>query len=468
MNDKAALQEMIPAGCGVVAAVSGGADSVALLHFLHSKQAELGFHLFACHLNHCLRGAESERDERFVRELCDQLGVALLVARADIAALAAERKISIELSAREERYALYAKAAAHFAPLVDVDADIAPDMRIATGHTLSDSAETVLINLARGTGLRGLCGIPAVNGATIRPLLDCTRAETEAYCRTNGLAWVEDSTNSLDLYTRNRVRNHVIPALTAMNPSLLPTIARETALLRRDADFLDGLGADALENITMPKGFSREGFLALPAAISSRVLLLLFRQNAITADTAKCELCAKIVRDGGALELSRGVYFRAQDKLFHISETKQPPEPFEVHEIKLQIGEEYNFNVLSGKKLSIIPLDYEYFAKTYNSGEKLLKNLLDYDKIVGIIQFRPRRTGDSIRLHGRGCTKTLRRLYSESNVPVEQRAQLAVLADEAGVLWVEGFGVSERAAPNAATRHAIELRVHLNARELGQ
>lgn len=169
--------ELLKEGDRVVAGISGGADSVALLHCLAKGLPQYRLKLVACHVNHRLRGAESDRDEAFVRSLCSQYEIPCHVLSEDVAALAKERGTGIEECGRELRYRFFRETAAGYGE----------GTKIATAHTLSDQAETVLFRLARGTGLRGLCGIPPMRGAVVRPLLDVTRKEVERYCAENGL-----------------------------------------------------------------------------------------------------------------------------------------------------------------------------------------------------------------------------------------------------------------------------------------
>ena len=184
---------MLPAGCRVLCACSGGADSTALLHLLCSMPRVT---VVCAHFNHRLRGAESDRDEAFVRSMCERLGVDCVCGGEDVAAAAAARGAGIEETARALRYAFLEETA------VKCGCD-----RIATAHHAEDNAETVLMNLVRGSGLRGLCGIPPVRDGVIRPLLNATRKEILEYLAENGLSYVDDSTNELDDCARNRIRH---------------------------------------------------------------------------------------------------------------------------------------------------------------------------------------------------------------------------------------------------------------------
>ena len=192
--------EMTEPGDGILAGVSGGADSVCLLFLLDELKAELGIRLAAFHLNHGLRGAEADRDEAYVKEICGRLGVPLAVAYENVAEYAASRGISGEEAGRILRYEHMKEAAERFSC-----------QKTATAHHRDDSAETVLFNMFRGSGLKGLSGIRPVRGEVIRPLLCLSRAEIAGYLEERGIPWCEDSTNGENVYTRNRIRNQLLP-----------------------------------------------------------------------------------------------------------------------------------------------------------------------------------------------------------------------------------------------------------------
>ncbi|MBR5011737.1 MAG: tRNA lysidine(34) synthetase TilS, partial [Clostridia bacterium] len=224
---------MLETGVTVTVALSGGADSVALLYCLLELQKERSFNLNAAHLNHMLRGEESLRDENFVKELCDKLNIPLFCENTDVAAEAQKSGESIELAARKIRYDFLNRVSTGV---------------IATAHTASDSFETMLFNLSRGTAINGLCGIPPKRDNLIRPLIYCTRADVEEYCSQNGIAYVTDSTNLTDDYTRNKIRHNVIPVLKGINPSAEQAVMRTALSFSEDADFLNGVATDALND----------------------------------------------------------------------------------------------------------------------------------------------------------------------------------------------------------------------------
>ena len=225
----------------VTVALSGGADSVLLLSLLREWQPKYGYRLSAAHLNHMLRGEESDRDEAFVRAVCEKWSVPLRVERIPVAEAAAPGE-SVEMAARRIRYAFLDEAA------MDFDAGAGTvGFLIAMAHTMSDQAETVLYRLARGSGLKGAGGIPPKRDCVIRPLCELTREDVEALCRERGLDYVTDSSNASDLYARNRIRHQVLPALRRVHPGAVEALARFAGNAREDDALLEGLAAEGLE-----------------------------------------------------------------------------------------------------------------------------------------------------------------------------------------------------------------------------
>ena len=213
----------------VLVCVSGGADSVALLLVL----TRLGYACRVVHCNFHLRGEESQRDEAFVRQLCEGMGVALDVVDFDTQTYASERKISIEMAAREQRYKAFDRLRTRYG--LDT---------IAVGHHAEDSAETMLLNLLRGTGIDGLTGIRPRNGFIIRPLLEVTRGDIIDYLAALGQTWVDDSSNATDDYARNRIRHRLLPLMEDINPAALQNILTTARNLRGTADLLDEKATD--------------------------------------------------------------------------------------------------------------------------------------------------------------------------------------------------------------------------------
>ena len=249
------IDAIVP-GARVLCAVSGGVDSMYLLHRMAELGAQRGFAVGCAHFNHGLRGAESDRDEAFVRAQCEKLGVPFYAGRGDVASV---RGMGTEAAARELRYAFLARCA-----------DEHGYDWIATAHTADDNAETLLLNLARGCGLRGLTGIPPQRGKLLRPMLDTTRAQAEAYLTARAIPHVEDSTNAADTYARNRVRHHAVPALESVNTAFVQHTSDTAALLREDERFLRDLAAKFLAGRTISDGIPTAKLLALPRPVRVR------------------------------------------------------------------------------------------------------------------------------------------------------------------------------------------------------
>lgn len=275
----------------IVAALSGGADSVSLLRSLIMLREELGISVRACHLNHCLRGEESDQDERFCEELCKALSIPLDKVRIDISALK-EKHESVEEAARRVRYGFFGEVLKKTAAV------------LATAHTASDNAETVLFNLTRGTGAGGLCGIPPVrrsDGFTvIRPLIGCTRADVESFLNALGQGYVTDRSNLSTEYSRNRIRLNVVPELEKINPSLSESIARMTKNMRRDNEFLEKMAQDALDSSKKGKGWDAAMLSKLPEPIKTRAVRVILNMGGIEPSALRIQTAAALLEKRSA------------------------------------------------------------------------------------------------------------------------------------------------------------------------
>lgn len=428
-------------GDRIAVGVSGGADSVALLRFLAALRPQFGWDLVVCHIHHGLRGAEADRDECFVRALAERLGLPCAVSRIDAAALALRDHISVEEAGRTARYAFFAQTAGEGG-------------RIATAHTLDDSIETVLMNLVRGTGLRGLCGIPRIRGNIVRPLLDCTRAEVEDYLGTLGQPYCTDSTNLTDDYTRNRIRHDILPRLCALNPNFPGAMARMLPRLAAQQALTDCLAAQSAQQLHAAcGGLSRQGLSALPEPVCDRLLLRLLEQNRLPVSAAAVERMTETLRTGGKLDLAaRSWFFVAQGDLAAVIYAPPggiPPVPVPLPQEETPVI--LPFSPQKSLKLTLCNKIVANTSEKFNIS--LLKYAIDCDRIRGYSFMRTRRPGDTFIVGKKQLS--LGEAWAAAGIPALLRPALMVLADEQGVLWAEGIGSSSRAAVTENTKQYV-------------
>lgn len=428
-------------GDRIAVGVSGGADSVALLRFLAALRPQFGWDLVVCHIHHGLRGAEADRDECFVRALAEQLGLPCAVSRIDAAALALREHISVEEAGRMARYAFFAQTAGEGG-------------RIATAHTLDDSIETVLMNLVRGTGLRGLCGIPRIRGNIVRPLLDCTRAEVEDYLGALGQPYCTDSTNLTDDYTRNRIRHDILPRLCALNPNFPGAMARMLPRLAAQQALTDCLAAQSAQQLHAAcGGLSRQGLSALPEPVCDRLLLRLLEQNRLPVSAAAVERMTETLRTGGKLDLAaRSWFFVAQGDLAAVIYAPPggiPPVPVRLPQEEIPVI--LPFSPQKSLKLTLCNKIVANTSEKFNIS--LLKYAIDCDRIKGYSFMRTRRPGDTFIIGKKQLS--LGEAWAAAGIPALLRPALMVLADEQGVLWAEGIGSSSRAAVTENTKQYV-------------
>ena len=421
MNRKVetALRSMTRPGDRVICAVSGGKDSMAMLHALWNLGPKLELIVSCAHLDHQLRGAESRRDAAFVADFCEKNGIPLTMETADVRAYATDHGIGIEEAARKVRYRF----------LLGLD----PQAKIATAHTAGDNLETVLMHLLRGSSLHGLSGIPPVRDRIIRPLLTVSRAEITAYLEANNIPHVEDSTNGSDDCLRNRLRHHVLPQLEAENPNLPDTITRLTETLRREDAFLSSEAEQAFLICAAAEGLDLNPFRAQPEALRWRVMARFLEavpelgQDHLTAALALCESHSPSARFSlpGGFELIR-VYDTL--RLLPPGQPKAAPEP-----VTIGPGQQVQFgpwqvtcrrgpapNTLPPGTVALIPPELP-------------------------LALRCRRPGDRIRLPG--GSKKLSRFLIDQKIPALWRDTLPVAAQGDALLAVLPLRADHRFCP---------------------
>lgn len=391
--------EMLQPGDRVYCALSGGADSVALLWALYLLKDKLGIRLAAAHFNHGLRGMESDRDQAFCEALCDRYDIPLTVGRGQVTA----GEKGLEAAARDARYAFF---------------ETLPG-KVATAHTADDNAETVLMHLVRGTGLRGLGGIAPVRGSYIRPMLAVTRQEVVGFLSEYHLRHVEDSSNATDAFLRNRLRHRVMPLLKEENPRISENLSEMAQRLRLDEEAL-------LEQTDFTEGLLLQPLKELSEARQSRVMAAFLRCCGVKEpDGAHIALIRSLTnsqKPSARADLPGGIRIcRRYDRL-----------------VKAQPRE------LAGTGLKVpgvtdIP-GYRVICEEAVPGESGSYDF--YLQVQGPVTVRSRKTGDEIRL--RGGTRSLKKLFIDRKIPADLRPSVPVLADELGLLAVVGIGADEQ------------------------
>lgn len=428
---------MVQAGDTICCALSGGADSVCLLRCLLELAEPLQLRVTAIHVNHQLRGAESERDAAFCAALCARLQVPLQVVRCDVAAYAEQQQCSIETAARDCRYAAFTSAAA---------------TRVATAHTASDNLETMLHRVIRGSGLRGLAGIPPVRERYIRPLLTVTRTEVEAFLQTLGQDYVTDSTNATDAYTRNRIRHDLIPKMQELNPALEQTAIGMLQALQTEQDYMAKQAAAILQ-VHQMDDYTLSDLRTEHSAMQLRCIMQLLEQFGIPYDAARLHRLQGMLSTGGNYNLTDRYFAHCENGCISIIEHGRPAlEP--ISQV-LHWGQNQLF---SGFLVEATLIELEKNRNPLIVHKKLSKTLLDYDKIKGVIFLRGRKYGDHVQFAGHQSESSVKKQI-QKRVPPQRRQSLHFLADEEGTIFAEFLGVAARVQPDAETTRLLQISI---------
>jgi tRNA(Ile)-lysidine synthase len=440
---------MTQPGETVVVGVSGGADSVALLHALWSLRQELQTDLVVAHLNHGIRGEDSDRDAEFVRGLAARLDVPSVVEKVDLPGLRKQMRLGMEEVARKVRY--------DFLERIATSAQAA---RIAVAHTADDQVETVLLNIIRGAGPEGLRGMPAVRGKIIRPLIDLFRSDVEAYLRENDLKWRTDATNLDPAYARNRVRLELIPFLEEkFNPRIRDVLLSLSRLAAEEAEVVRAEAEKAFESAVKEAGRESVAFDAAVLRGSERALVRRCLRMAI--ETVKGDLrdveYGQVERIVGKLEsgedfgltlpsgrvyasLARGrllIYRRTDARRVEVRRKLAVPGRTEVPELSIAI------------ETRLVP----------KTARPLLPSqaVVDSSKLSGPLVVRTWKPGDRMVPLGMAGHKKLQDLFTDRKVPREERGRIPIVADDEKIVWVVGVATSELVKVTDKTDAALWL-----------
>lgn len=446
-------QNLVRAGERVGVAVSGGADSVALMRGMIELRAELGIVLSVVHFHHGIRGAEADADAEFVAHLAKRFDLPLHQASGDVPYFSKKWKLSLEAAARRLRYEMFR------AVLMQGGAD-----KICTAHTRDDQAETVLLRMLRGAGTKGLGGIhPVLNfekGAVVRPLLTTTRAEVLSYLNTTGQDWREDSTNIDTRHTRNRVRHELLPLLERdYNPAIREVLC-ETAEAARDEEIfwttlMTGVAVTALDE---QEGSLRVRFsdpAAKAKALQRRLLRLAAERIGIALDFHHVEQVLGLLKSerGSEIELPNG--WKARHEGAELLTLSRNPEKLTQlgYDYELPIPGEARIETL-GTLVRVTTVPYLEARRMYNPA-----SLLDASLLRAPLRLRNWRPGDRLHPLHRGSEEKLKRLFQERRIAAERRPTWPVLTSGNAVVWAKDFAVSTEFAAHEGTVEAVLIEV---------
>ena len=438
------LHHMLAPGDGVLIGLSGGADSVCLLHLLWCLKKELGFELRAVHVHHGLRGEEADRDAEFSRQLCKRLGVPMKTVWANVAKEASETGTSLEEAGRQVRYRILEEEAGNW------EQESALPVKIAVAHHGDDNAETVLYHLFRGSGLKGLGGIAPVRGRLIRPLLCCRRSEVLEYLKEKRMEWKEDSTNAENAYTRNKIRNRLLPMVTEeINAQAVSNILRAADWMGQADRYFERMADQWLDRHGKQEKEGEYGFpIVMLAEEEPMVRGYIIRRALERLSCPLKDITARHVEEtdsllekdtGKTVMLPHGLRAEREYGMLWLRCSERAKDIPESEE-------------LSGAlKMRIFPCEnWEDFPRNQYT------KWFDYDRIKGTLSVRIRQPGDYITLPG-GGRKTVKSFMIDEKIPRGEREQIPLLAEGSHILWIVGRRISEYYKVTEHTKTVLEV-----------
>ena len=408
---------MLSKGDRVLIGVSGGADSIALLEFFVSVKEKYDLDICVAHIEHGIRGEDSVNDAEFVENYCKKLGVNFYLKTIDAPNLAKKAKMGVEEYSRMARY--------DFFNTIECD-------KIATAHNLTDNIETLLFRLARGTGLKGACSIPAVRGKIIRPFIEVSSGEIRKWCNDNNIPYRVDCTNSDSAYSRNLIRLEILPLFEKLNANYQDNIENFISDVNEDYAFIDDYVKSIYPKIVKNNEIDLPKLNELDLSIKKRILIMFFDENGYSLNRIHLQSVIDITLKSGKSQIKENV--------FAISAKG-----------KIRLAKFNDFNKKD-----------EFVTKILNIDEFKDKNIdfyCDCDKIVGNIIIRAKQAGDRIKPAGRNVSKTLKKLFNESAYPIEKRDKKIVVCDDFGIVGVIGLCADERVKVDCNTAKILTIKL---------
>ncbi|MGE5628202.1 MAG: tRNA lysidine(34) synthetase TilS [Solirubrobacterales bacterium] len=444
---------MINKGDKVIVGVSGGPDSMCLLHLLMTLKGYYSLEIIASHINHGLRGNESDEDEKYVEKFCLENNIKFTSIKEDVHKISVERNISCESAGRDLRYEFFNKIK------VEYKAD-----KIAVAHNLNDQAETVLMRMIRGAALEGLGGIkPVRDKLYIRPLLFCTRNEIEEYCEKNRLNPRIDHTNFQNIYARNKIRLELIPYIeNNFNKDIINTLSRLSENLRLDSDYMDHEAEKKYKTYCTNKEdrviISKEGFLEHEAIVSRVIrkafLCLLGHLNNFEKKHIYQVIELQKSSTGKSTMLpNQLIAFNNYGSINIYPKGNSPLVPIQCKEYKLNVGE----NLINELGIRICIDEMESKQASYENLEDV--KYFDMDKVQGDILLRFRKNGDKFSPLGISGHKKLKDVFIDMKVPREERDRIPLICFGDEIAWIVGYKISNKFKIDKSTKRVLRMKL---------
>ena len=444
---------MFNKGDKVIVAFSGGPDSTCLLYTLNGLKEELGITLLGAHLNHCLRGLESDKDEEYAKKTCESLNIDFYSKRVDIHKISEEMNISCEMAGREVRYEFFKEL------MIKLNAN-----KIALAHNANDQAETILMRIMRGTGIEGMVGIkPVRDKIYVRPILHISRCEIEKYCEKNNIKPRIDKSNLEKIYARNKVRLDLIPYIEDnFNSDIINTLNRLSDILKKDNDYLENISDKEYKKHCVIGEqmviINKSAFLQHEAIISRIIRLALLEVNHNLYNFEKIHIMNIIELQkhdtGKTTMLPQDILVENCYGNIHIHIHKKVTE-VNNKEYYLKVNEKNFIQPLN----RVIQIDVKSYLKFVEVKGNDYIVYFDYDKIVEPITFRYRKQGDKFIPLGMKGNKKLKDLFMDLKIPKDKRNEIPLICFGHDIAWVVGYRISEKFKVSKNTKNILQIRI---------
>ncbi|MFD3155551.1 tRNA lysidine(34) synthetase TilS [Haloimpatiens sp. FM7330] len=447
------VNNMFAKGDKVIVAVSGGPDSMCLLHMLYNIKNQLDISIVVAHLNHCLRGKDADEDEKCVEKFCEKVGVKFFSKRVDVNKLANDKNISCELAGREARYQFFHEVK-----------DKTKAQKIAVAHNANDKAETVIMRIIRGTGLDGLSGIkPIRDNVIVRPIINLTRQEIEEYCKQNNIDTRIDKTNLENIYSRNKIRLELIPYIEKnFNKDIINTINRFSEIVSKDNEYLEKLANDKYEmycNFKNGKIIINKQIFYEDEAILTRVVricLLKIKGNLYNLEKKHIYDILKIQKHstGKKINLPGNLIVTNNYGDIYI---------YNKQDMNFDSNEQVRINLNSKQYINNLSININTCIEENNINIKYESNeyikYFDFEKIQGDILLRFRRKGDRFTPLGMKGSKKLKDLFMDLKIPKDERDRIPLICFGNNIGWVVGYRISEKYKIDRNTRKILKIHI---------